>query len=143
MQTIFPPNFSSSFTAAAAVPPVASKSSMSRMLSPGSIASWWISTMFFPYSREYASWYVFQGSLPFFLTGVNPAPSASATGAPKINPRASMATTLSIFLSRAVSVSKSMERWSRAWSPSMGVMSLKTIPGSGKSWTSRMASINA
>ena len=34
------------------------------------------------------------GSLPALRTGTNPAPSRSATGAARMNPRASMPTTL-------------------------------------------------
>ncbi len=136
------PSLFMSFTAAQAVPPVARRSSMRRTLSPGVIASWWISTVFFPYSRVYASLKVFQGSLPSFLTGMNPALSLSATGAAKMKPRASMPTTLSICLSLTVSVSKSMASCRSEGSESMGLMSLNRIPFFGKSGMSRMADIS-
>ena len=49
--TRFAPSLLMSLAAAEAVPPVASRSSMRRTFSPGCMASWWISTVFVPYSR--------------------------------------------------------------------------------------------
>ncbi len=68
---------------------------MTRTRSPGANASWCTSIVASPYSSAYDSSYVAAGSFPFFRTGTNPAPSASATGAARMNPRASIPTTLS------------------------------------------------
>ncbi len=81
-----------------------------------------------------------RGSLPALRTGTNPARSASATGAARMNPRASIPTTWSTTdrpeASRPASASASTIVAKATGSASTGVMSLNTTPGSGKSGTS-------
>ena len=69
-----PPSVSTSTAVAAAVPPVASTSSMIRIRSPGWIASRWISSLSVPYSSWYSSRTTAHGSLPALRTGTKPAP---------------------------------------------------------------------
>src|SRR3989339_1475823 len=79
---------------------------------------------------------VLYGSFPFFLTGTNPHPSFNDNAAPKINPRDSIETILSIFLSLyffAIWLSADLKPFGFLRS---GVMSLKIIPAFGKSGTS-------
>ncbi len=85
---------------------------------------------------------MFQGSLPFFLTGMNPTLSARATGVPKMKPRASIPTTLSIFSSATVLVRRLIECWSKSGSERIGLISLKMIPSEGKSLISRIADLS-
>ena len=66
-------------------------------------------------------------------------PSRSATAAAKMKPRASMPTTLSIHCPSAAAQSREIASWNSAASARIGVMSLKTMPGFGKSATSRIA----
>ncbi len=87
------------FRAAFAVPAVAMRSSMMSIRSPAFNASLCISILSVPYSRLYSSVSTSKGSFPGFLMGTNPQLSRYASGAPKINPRDSIPTTLSIFLS--------------------------------------------
>jgi hypothetical protein len=63
MPTTLPPNFSMSCAAALADPPVASKSSTTKTLVPGVIASLCISSLFVPYSSEYSTLIFSAGSL--------------------------------------------------------------------------------
>ena len=73
---------------------------------------------------------------------MNPTLRARAAGAPKMNPRASMPTTLSIFWPSRVSMRRSIECWSKSGSERMGVISLKMIPSEGKSLISRIADLS-
>ena len=68
------------------------------------------------------------GSLPALRTGTNPAPRATATGAARMKPRASMPTTTSTLPAAAAARCATTAREGRA-SASSGVMSLKTHPG--------------
>ena len=86
------------------------------------------------YSAETVS----PGSLPGLRAGTNPAPISRASAAPRMNPRASAATTKSIERGDAHSANATTAASSAAGSSSSGVMSLKTIPGFGKSGMSRM-----
>ncbi len=77
------------------------------------------------------------GSLPGFRRGTKPAPNSLATGAARVNPLASIPTTLVMPAprwgpARAMISSANVSGWART-----GVMSLKITPGSGKSGTSR------
>ena len=56
----------------------------------------WISIASVPYSRLNDSRNVFAGSLPGLRIGQNPAPRRSATAPPRMNPRLSMPTTMSM-----------------------------------------------
>lgn len=85
--------------------------------------------------------WVCHGSLPCLRMGTKPASRLSATGAAKMNPRASMPTTLSIFSPPAVAVSSLTECLSNSGLERIVDMSLKRIPGLGKSGTSRMLSL--
>lgn len=87
--------------------------------------------------------WVSHGSFPFLRTGIKPASRLRATGVAKINPRASIPTTLSILWPSDVAVSSSIECWRRVGSERMGEMSLKRIPGLGKSATSRILSLRS
>ena len=74
MPATLPPIRSTSVAVALAVPPVARTSSTISTRSPGATASLWISSVAVPYSSPYSDASVSQGSLPFFRTGMNPAP---------------------------------------------------------------------
>src|SRR5712664_3880461 len=82
---------------------------------------------------------VFQGSLPGLRIGTNPAPSPRATAPPGMNPRASIAVTTSGGRSAQWLHTFSTMPLNMTLSASKGVMSLKTIPGCGKSGTSRIS----
>ena len=71
---------------ATTVPPVASKSSTIKTLSPSLTASLCIHKVFDPYSKSYFSVTTSRGSFPGFLIGTNPILSSYATGHPKIKP---------------------------------------------------------
>lgn len=71
-------------------------------------------------------------------TGTNEAPRASATGAPKMNPRASIPQTTST-PSGAVAAIASTTPWNAFGFARIGVMSLKVTPAFGKSGTSWMS----
>src|SRR3954454_18250058 len=88
-----PPHRSTSWRVASAVPPVARTSSTTSTRSPEPMASSCISRVAAPYSSAYETAYDGPGSLPALRTGTNPAPRASATGAARMKPLASMATT--------------------------------------------------
>ncbi len=125
--------------ARAAVPPVASRSSCSSTRAPSASASACISSASTPYSRMYSADTVSCGSLPGLRAGTKPTPSSRAIAAPRMNPRASAATTKSTFRGRAHSASSRHRlRRARPRSSSSGVMSLNRIPGFGKSGMSRM-----
>src|SRR5512137_286798 len=86
---------------------------------------------------------VFQGSLPGLRTMVSPVPRVYASGAAKTKPRDSMPMIFSTRSPRQRSASASMTCLKRRGWERMGVMSLKTTPGLGKSGTSRMAARTA
>src|SRR5438552_10392685 len=136
------PSASTSVPAAWAVPPVARTSSTTRARSPSRSASSWTSTQSVPYSRSYTWRRVPAGSFPFLRTGTKPAPSRSASTPPMMKPRLSMATTLSHGRSSQSATRRSIIRRKSAGSLSSVVMSLKTMPGLGKSGTSRMAALS-
>src|ERR671937_535015 len=129
--------FTSSIVPAAG-PPVASRSSTMRTRAPGASASLCISSVADPYSSSYSTETTSAGSLPSFRTGTNPTPSLYAIGAAKMNPRDSMPTTASIFRGPMRSMRPSIAARKAAPSFSRVVMSLKRMPGFGKSGTSRI-----
>src|SRR5512137_2324398 len=86
---------------------------------------------------------VFQGSLPGLRTMVSPVPRVYASGAAKTKPRDSMPMIFSTRSPRQRSASASMTCLKRPGWERMGVMSLNTTPGLGKSGTSRMAARTA
>src|SRR3990167_8276162 len=92
--TISPPSWRTRLTVAAAVPPVASRSSTISTRSPIAIESRCTASELDPYSRLYLTSKISAGSLPGFRTGTKPAPNWCASGAPRINPRDSIPTTL-------------------------------------------------
>src|SRR5438874_2099162 len=131
----------SSFTSSmvpATVPPVARRSSTMSTLAPGLIASLCISSVAEPYSRSYSTLTTSPGSLPSFRTGTKPTPSLYAIGAAKMNPRDSIPTTTSTFFGPIFARSPSIAAVKESPSLSSVVMSLKRIPGFGKSGTSRI-----
>ena len=83
------------------------------------------------------------GSLPGLRTGTKPTPSARANGAPKMKPRASIASTTSTGTSRQGAANASNAASKAAAFAKTGVMSLKTMPGRGKSATSRMRRVQS
>src|SRR5690606_5889895 len=135
--TTRPPSCSRSRAAARAVPPVASTSSMSRIRWPSWTASTCASRASTPYSRAYSMRRVRYGSLPGLRTGANPVPRWSATGAAKMNPRASIPTTRSTSCDEKSSASCRTTAENSSASERTGVRSLNTIPGWGKSGISR------
>src|ERR1700722_17177948 len=82
---------------------------------------------------------VAEGSLPALRTGTKPAPRRAAIGAPRMKPRASIATTWSTRASTNGSAMASIVRRNAGPLPRSGVMSLNTIPGVGKSGMSRIS----
>src|SRR5579875_993341 len=114
---------------ARAVPPVASTSSTISTRSPGPKASWCTSRVAVPYSSWYSCANVADGSLPFLRTGTKPAPLRYATGAARMNPRASIPATLSTGPNDAASASTTALK--TLGSASSGVMSLNSTPGCG------------
>src|SRR2546428_135945 len=78
------------------------------------------------------------GSFPSLRTGMKPTPSLYAIGAPKMKPRDSIPTTASIFRGPIRSRSPSIDALKESPSLRSVVMSLKRIPGLGKSGTSRI-----
>eukprot|EP00246_Nothoceros_aenigmaticus_P013523 TRINITY_DN4712_c0_g1_i1.p1 TRINITY_DN4712_c0_g1~~TRINITY_DN4712_c0_g1_i1.p1 ORF type:complete len:134 (+),score=4.44 TRINITY_DN4712_c0_g1_i1:190-591(+) len=97
--TTLAPTLLINFMDAPRVPPVAMRSSMMTTRSPAVTAPTCISILSLPYSKVYSSPMTSPGSFFGFLKGTNLAPMARATGAPKMNPRASTAATTSIFRS--------------------------------------------
>src|SRR5690606_24639093 len=93
--TISAPSCSSSESAAFAVPPVASRSSITSTRSPRRTASSWTSSRLVPYSSSYSWLIAAAGSLPGLRSGTRPAWSCCASAAPKMKPRASIPATLS------------------------------------------------
>jgi hypothetical protein len=69
---------------------------------------------------------------------MKPAPTCCATAPPRMKPRASAAATTSTCRSRAKLAISPIACARASASSSSGVMSLKTIPGFGKSGMSRM-----
>src|SRR5207249_3428849 len=134
--TISPFSCFTSSMVPATVPPVASKSSTMSTFAPGANASLCISSVADPYSRSYSTATTSAGSLPSLRTGTKPAPSLYAMGAPKMKPRDSMPTTT--FRLPIFSMRPSIDPRKLSASLSIVVMSLKRIPGLGKSGTSRM-----
>ena len=96
-----------------------------------------------PYSSSYETDVVSYGSFSGFRTGMNPAPHRAAIAAPRMNPRASGATTKSTSSGRACCESASTACSSAAGSANSGVASLNTIPGWGKSGMSRISSLSS
>src|SRR4029077_14064147 len=137
--TMSPPSRSTRAPAAPAVPPVASRSSTISTRSPGLMASECISMTASPYSRVYACEIRVDGSLPSLRTSAKPAPRRSATAPPRMNPRDSIPATISTPASRYGSASPDTAAVNATRSPSNNVMSLNTIPGRGKSGTSRIS----
>jgi hypothetical protein len=90
-----------------------------------------ISSTSAPYSSEYSSRTTAQGSLPALRTGTNPARRRYATGAARMNPRASMPMTRSTWRSANAATSWSMAVAKPGPSPSSGVMSRNVTPGWG------------
>ena len=86
-------------TAAVAVPPVASKSSIIIIFCPCFIEEISTSKVSFPYSNSYSSEITSHGSLPFFLSGIKEIFNFSANNAAKINPLASIPAIALILLS--------------------------------------------
>ena len=70
-QATFPPEISTNFAAASAVPPVAIKSSIIKTLSFLFIESLWTSIVAFPYSSSKSTECTSEGSLFFFLNKIN------------------------------------------------------------------------
>ena len=127
-----------SAAAADAVPPVARTSSITSTRSVLVSASSWISSASVPYSRTYSLRRRVHGSFPGLRIGMNPVLSARATQLPKMNPRDSIPATLVMLLVRNGSTRASMVFCRARADFRSGVMSLKMIPGFGKSGTSRM-----
>src|SRR4051812_6682981 len=134
--TTVPPSCSTSRHSVRAVPPVASRSSWTRTRAPLATASVCSSSASVPYSSRYSARTVSLGSLPGLRASTNPAPSSRASAGPSRNPRASAPMTTSTSggarAQRPVTAASSP-----AGSASTGVMSLKPIPGCGKSGISR------
>src|SRR5690606_40387232 len=78
-----------------------------------------------------------QGSFPGFLNGTKAAPKFCATGAPRINPRLSIAATWVTECAEKCAPIASVTLANIGGVERTGVMSLKMIPGTGKSGTSR------
>ena len=117
---------------AAAVPPVASTSSMTRIRSSGWMASRWISSLSVPYSSWYSSRTTAHGSLPALRTGTNAGAEAVGDGrgedearAPRCRRRGRPRRRRSGRRAR-----RSPGRTPPA-SPSSGVMSRNVTPGCG------------
>src|SRR5437870_3749662 len=136
--TISPLSCFTSSIVSATVPPVARRSSTMRTREPGLRASLCISRVADPYSRSYSTLTTSEGSLPSLRTGTKPTPSLYAIGAAKMNPRDSIPTTASIFFSPILARRPSMAALNASPSFRRVVMSLKRIPGFGKSGTSRI-----
>src|SRR3989442_1768574 len=132
------PRVRTSRAAAVAVPPVANTSSTINTRSSPVTASVCISSASVPYSSAYSTRPRSAGSFPGFRIGTSPALSPSAIGAPSRKPRDSMDTTREMRASRNGAVMSSTARRNAVGSSNNGVMSLNTIPGLGKSGTSRM-----
>src|SRR3954465_11997330 len=134
--TTTPSRCSTSSHSARAVPPVASRSSCTSTRAPCATASVCSSSASVPYSSRYSARTVSLGSLPGLRARTKPAPSSRASAGPSRKPRASAPMTTSTSAGaraqRPVTAASSP-----AGSASTGVMSLKPIPGCGKSGISR------
>src|SRR4051794_19885542 len=135
--TTTPSRGSTSPHSARAVPPVASRSSCASTRAPCATASVCSSSASVPYSSRYSARTVSCGSLPGLRARTKPAPSSRASAAPSRKPRASAPTTTSTSSARATSASAVTAASSASADASTGVMSLKTMPGFGKSGMSR------
>ena len=96
-----------------------------------------------PYSREYSTRLVEDGSFPGLRIGTKPQPRRSARSGPKMKPRASGPTTKSgshPSCWRSVTNRSVMEEV-RPGSPRTGVISLNITPSMGKSETVRTESV--
>src|SRR3954470_3258047 len=135
--TTVPPSCSTSRHSVRAVPPVASRSSWTRTRAPLATASVCSSSASVPYSSRYSARTVSAGSLPGLRARTNPAPSSRASAGPSRKPRASapMTTSMSGGATPARPVTAAS---SPCGSARIGVMSLKPMPGLGKSGISRM-----
>src|SRR5438094_455952 len=122
---------------ASTVPPVASTSSWMTTRAPCAIASAATSRAFSPYSSRYLAVTVSGGSFPGRRAGTNPQPTWQAMAPPSRKPRASAPRTRSGCRSAVHAASSSTDCRSAIGSSRSGVMSLKPMPGSGKSGTSR------
>ena len=102
-----PPEISTSFAAASAVPPVAIKSSIIRIFSSLEIESLCTSIVAFPYSNSKLTEWVSAGNLFFFLNRTKGLPSWYETVEAKTNPLDSIAATLSncIFFDNSIILS--------------------------------------
>src|SRR5439155_241574 len=140
--TTTPPSRSTRRSVAAIVPPVASRSSTTRTFWPLPMASSWMASTSRPYSSSYSSSMTAAGSLPFFRTGTNPAPSSRASTPPKMKPRDSTPTTTSTEPLGYFAARCSMTDAHAGASLSRVVMSLKRIPSVGKSLISRILALS-
>src|SRR3989442_4623856 len=122
----------------APVPPLRGRSTAIKRPAPGLIASLCPSRVPEPYSRSYSTLTTSAGSLPSLRTGTKPTPSLYAMGAGKMKPRDTMPPPPSIRRSPMRCRRPSMAARNAAPSLRSVVMSLKRIPGLGKSRTSRM-----
>src|SRR3954452_14792902 len=136
--TTTPSRCSTSSHSARAVPPVASRSSWTRTRAPCATASVCSSSASVPYSSTYSARTVSCGSLPGLRASTKPAPSSRATAGPSRKPRASAPMTTSTAGGDSCA-SPVTAASSPAGSASTGVMSLKPIPGLGKSGISRIS----
>ena len=91
----FPPEISTIFAAASAVPPVAIKSSIINTFSPEWIESLWISMVAFPYSSSKSTEWTSAGSLFFFLKSIKGFSNWYETVEAKTKPLDSIAAILS------------------------------------------------
>src|SRR5688572_19754278 len=112
-----------------------------RTRSPCSMESLCSSIVAVPYSSSYSSETVSHGSLPSLRIGTKPALKWYATGAARMNPRASIPTTLSTVPRPKWTTIRSMIVDIASACARIGVMSLKTMPGSGKSGTSLISAL--
>src|SRR3954465_9260043 len=135
--TTSPSSCSTSWHSPRPAPPVASRSSWTSTRAPAATASEWTSSASVAYSSTYSPRTVSCGSLPGLARTTNPAPSSRATAGPSRKPRASAPMTTSTRRSRARSASPVTAASSPSGEARTGVMSLKTMPGFGKSGMSR------
>ncbi len=104
---------------------------MTMTRSPAFRSSAWTSISAVPYSSSYACESVAPGSLPALRTGTKPMPAWTATGAARMNPRASRPTIFVAPYCAASAASVSVRAAKAFGSASSGVMSLNITPGFG------------
>src|SRR3954453_8248675 len=139
-----PPSCSTSRHRVRAVPPVASRSSWTSTRAPLATASVCSSRASLPYSRAYSARTGSAGTVrglggwcPGLRARTNPAPVSRASAGPSRKPRASAPMTTS--MSGGATPARPVTAASRpCGSARIGVMSLKPMPGLGKSGISRM-----